>query len=276
MEQKEKSWRLERSGLVTSSGLAKLFTGGREPLSAQERELGLYGKNRTTKDVEFGEVAKTYLLGLVHEVKRGKPLYSRELYNFDWGHQQEPMAVKWLRANTMFRVLSCAEDFESIVFNVAGCGLGDSPDFYADDSGIGEIKCPVSEAKFEEALELTPEEALQEYRLQLAGHLLAAPWADRLHYLIYNGQNDDDPFDTLDPLAPERGILFTYYRHELSDDCEQIRKKVLWTSYFVQLAATGAVRVRDVNHYWQYSSVEDLKELLGRSLPLSEKYVRPY
>ena len=251
MNERERTWKLKRCGVPTSSALERLFSGGKENLEGDELLAAKLAKStRKTKDVEFGEVAKSYIRELIREKKRNKPTFHRDNFNFDWGHKQEPMAIAWLRQNTMLDVMSCTEDFSEIVFNVCACGLGDSPDFYVGED-VGEIKCPVTEAKFEAMLEMDKWQIAEEYSvLQLAGHFIGKPDAKKLYLLIYDGQNDDDEMDVLSPLAPERGILVEFTREELEDKILKIEVKVGFIVYFMEKCLKGECKVNDVNKYW--------------------------
>lgn len=250
MNERERRWKLKRCGVPTSSALEKLDSGGRENLKGDELIAAKIAKSRTTVDVEFGEVAKGYIRELIREKKRNKPTFHRDNFNFDWGHKQEPMAIAWLRQNTMLDVKSCTEDFSEIVFNICECGLGDSPDFYVGED-VGEIKCPTSEAKFEAMLEMDKWEIAEEYSpLQLAGHFIGKPDAKKLYLLVYDGQNDDDEMDILDPLAPERGILVEFTREEFEDKILKIEEKVRFVVDFMEKCLRGEAKVNEINKYW--------------------------
>lgn len=250
MNERERIWKLKRCGVPTSSALEKLDSGGRENLKGDELIAAKIAKSRTTVDVEFGEVAKGYIRELIREKKRNKPTFHRDNFNFDWGHKQEPMAIAWLRQNTMLDVKSCTEDFSEIVFNICECGLGDSPDFYVGED-VGEIKCPTSEAKFEAMLEMDKWEIAEEYSpLQLAGHFIGKPDAKKLYLLVYDGQNDDDEMDILDPLAPERGILVEFTREEFEDKILKIEEKVRFVVDFMEKCLRGEAKVNEINKYW--------------------------
>lgn len=242
---------MKRCGRVTSSALEKLFTGGRISLTGDEYAMAKAAKTRTTIDVEFGETAISYVYELVREKRRNKPTFHRDNYNFEWGHAQEPYAIEWLRTNTMLNIQSCTTDFDEIVFNICACGLGDSPDFYVGEEGIGEIKCPVTESKYEAIQDMTDMEVAEQYSpLQLAGHFMGYPKAKRLYLLIYDGQNDEDAFDKLSPVAPERGKLVVFDREQFEPHIAAIEEKVGFVTDFIQKVIDGEVKVREINDYW--------------------------
>lgn len=254
---KETDWLKKRCGRPTSSKNSVLFKGGSRP--ATEEELRIYKlikSTRKTTDLEFGDTALDCFYELSWERESGIPTYTPSNRNFEWGKQQEPYAVKWLIANhPEFIIRHCSsDDFDEIVFNVAECGLGDSPDVYYRrieevTENVGEIKCIMSGAKLKRIKEMSKEEARVEHEDQLAGHFIGKPDATKLLYICYLGQNDDDPFDILDPLDPKRGVIFEYSREEFTDLISQIEAKVKYVMAFLEAVDRGEVRVRDINDW---------------------------
>ena len=250
---REEIWLKKRGGRPTSSMLKILCTGGRRDRTPAElKAASLLKDSRKTVDVEFGDSAITYLYQLKRERRRQKPTFNRDNKNFEWGRSQEGYAIAWLRANRPdwdIRHCNCEDDFPEIVFNIAECGLGDSPDFYVGNEVIGEIKCTVTESKFEQIMDMTKEEAVKEYDLQFTGHFIGEQKAERLVYLVYDGQNDDDPFDTLDPLDPSRGVIFEYSREEFKATIAEIEPKVTKVMKYLDLCDKGEAKVRDINNF---------------------------
>ena len=248
---REQVWKHKRAGRPTSSAVKVLCTGGRANRTPEEiRVAKLFKDTRSTKDVEFGEGAMTYVYELVREKRRNKPTFNADNKNFRWGHNQEPYAIKWLRnAYPDWNIRHCSDEdeFADIVFNIAECGLGDSPDFYVGEDIIGEVKCPVDEAKFERIREMTREEAREEHEYQFAGHFIGDPNVKSLIYFIYDGQNDDDEDDVLDVLDPDRGIVFTYTREEFQPLIDEITGKVKRVCEFIEMCVNGECKVRDIN-----------------------------
>ena len=250
MEKKETDWLKRRAGKITSSNLSKLFTGGRRDLTDMERAI--IGGNRKTMDVEFGEVAIKYLYQLQGEKRLGRPMYQRDNYNFEFGRKAEPYAIAYLRANYPDWIIKhcSSDDFPEIVFCKSEAGAWDSPDFYVGLSAVGEIKCPVDQAKFEQLRDMTKDEVRVEYEMQLANHLNCNPTCSKLIYFIYSAQIDDDELDVLDPLDPSRGILFEYDRSEFQELISQIEEKVKKVMRFLADIDAGKCKVRDINT-WQ-------------------------
>ena len=208
MTEREKKWHQNRCGKITSSSLAKLLTKG-------------------TKGRLWGDTSINYLYEKLYELENNKPIRNESNANFRWGHEQEPLAIEWLRANTMYDIKHCSEDFEEIRFTSGGVeDFGDSLDFLADDVILGEIKCLVSQAKFAKYKRCTKADVVDEYAEQFFGHFLGNPESDRLLYLVYDGQSDEDELDTIDPLDPRRGILFEYSREEFDGIAEVAKERI--------------------------------------------------
>ena len=97
---REQVWKQKRIGRVTSAVLSKLMTGGRTNRTPDEIRIAkLLKDTRITKDVEFGDGAMTCIYELVREKRRNKSTYNADNKNFRWGHNQEPYAIMWLKAN---------------------------------------------------------------------------------------------------------------------------------------------------------------------------------
>lgn len=253
---KETDWLLKRAGKITSSNLKKLFTGGRVNLTPEQ--MAIIGGNRKTMDVEFGDVAIGYLYQLQYEKRLGKPIYQRDNYNFEFGKNAEPYAIANLRANHPdWDIKHCSSnDFDEIVFCKSESGCYDSPDFYVGSDIVGEVKCPVDQAKFEQMRDMTKEEVKSEYEYQLANHLNCNPNCTKLIYFIYSAQVDDDELDTLSPLAPSRGIIFEYSRSEFTDLITAIEAKVRKVMAFLDLVDRGELKadgkpwlIREINEF---------------------------
>lgn len=263
---KETDWLKKRAGRPTSSKNKDLFVGGSRP--ATEEELRIYTlinpkSTKKTWPLEFGDTALEYFYQLSWERESGIPIYTPSNRNFDWGTTQEPYAIKWLRENhPEFIVRHCSsDDFDDIIFNIAECGLGDSPDLYyrrpeETIENVGEIKCIMSGSKLKRIKEMSKDEARKEHEYQFAGHFIGKPDAQKLLYVVYLGQNDDNPDDILDPLAPVRGVIFEYSRSEFADLISQIEAKVKHVMAFLDVIDRGGLkpdgkpwRIRDINDW---------------------------
>ena len=149
-------------------------------------------KSGRSKNVLWGETAKDVLFAAKYQHRTGLELEQKDLYQFKWGHEQEPNAIEWLKLQTMHDVISCANDFEDIVFNQPFPGFGDSPDAYVNGKKIVcEIKCPVDQVKIEKLREETCIHDKHEYYWQFLAHFIGSPESDELWWVIYDGYADD-------------------------------------------------------------------------------------
>lgn len=131
-EQKEIEWKEKRRGKITASTLPDLMKAG--------------------KGCPFGKAALDAMYLVRYERRTGTMRENGSNKAFDWGHENEPLAVEWVRSQLMNEIKSCTTDFKDIVFNEPFEGFGDSPDFYVygfDGKviALGEIKCPMSQGK---------------------------------------------------------------------------------------------------------------------------------
>ena len=171
-EQKEFEWKEKRRGKITASVLPDLMKAG--------------------KGCPFGKASLDVMYAVRYERRTGLTRENGSAKAFDWGHENEPLAVEWVRGQLINEVKSCSDDFEDIVFNEPFDGFGDSPDFYvygADGKviALGEIKCPMSQTKIESLQFLAEIDEKDEYYYQFLGHFIGRPDVDRLYYVIFDG-----------------------------------------------------------------------------------------
>ena len=208
MDEREMRWHKNRCGKCTSSKNSDLLT-------------------KASKTSVWGKTATKYLYAKRKELRTGIPAHQDDNKNFKDGRRDEPMAIEWLRANTMYDIKHCSVDFDEI--RVTSGGIDDyldSLDFIADDTFIGEIKCIQSDEKFEYMTLCTKADVVDEYKEQFAGHFLGNPEYDKLLYLVYRAQEDEDEMDILNPLDKSRGIIFEYHRSEFEGLIEEIKERV--------------------------------------------------
>ena len=208
---REQRWKIARMYLVTASAGSKILSKG-------------------TKGKQWGAEAIGYLYEKKYEIRTGKPIRSESNRNFSWGHEQEEMGYEWMKENTMYSILHCSSesDFPDDIYFKTGVipDMGDSPDLLIDDDAVGEIKCLVSQKKFEAMRSMTKADVVDEYREQFAIHLMHHPDRDKLIYLVYDGQSDEDELDTTSPLDPSRGIIWTFHRSEFEGLIEETKERV--------------------------------------------------
>jgi len=211
MTDREIRWKMRRCGKVTGSGLSKLMTKG-------------------TKGRAWGDTAIGYLYEKMYELRTGKPARNESNANFRFGHEHEPMSIEWLRANTMYSVKHCSSevDFPDDIYFKYDIveDLGDSPDALIDDDAIGETKCLISQKKFEAMRLMSKADVVSEYYEQFGDHLLSHPDRPKLVYWVYDAMVDEDELDTINPLHPDRGIIWTFDRSEFEGLMEEIKERV--------------------------------------------------
>lgn len=171
-EVKYDKWKSRRHGKITSSVLPKLMQAG--------------------KGCEFGTQAMREIYFIKYERRTGLTREGISGKSLDWGTNNEPVALEWLRSQFLNEIKSCSKDFDEIVFNEPFPGFGDSPDFYmygfdGEIEAVGEIKCPTDQAKIEELRDLKQIDEKQEYYWQFLGHFIGTPQARKLLYVIYDG-----------------------------------------------------------------------------------------
>lgn len=177
-EQKEFEWRQKRCGKITSSVLPDLMTSGRG------------------KDELFGAKALAVMYATRYERRTGTIRENPNAKALEWGKENEPLAIEWLRQQLPFSdVKSCSLDFDDIVFNEPFDGFGDSPDAYVytndELTANVEIKCPISQAKIEELQFLRAIDEKTEYYYQFLGHFIGKPEVDTLYYVIFDAYQNE-------------------------------------------------------------------------------------
>lgn len=175
-EQKEFEWKEKRRGKITASTLPDLMKAG--------------------KGCPFGKAALDVMYAVRYERRTKLTRENGSAKAFDWGHENEPLAVEWTRGQLMNDIKSCSDDFDDIVFNEPFDGFGDSPDFYVYGRNgvvlaLGEVKCPMSQGKIESLQFMTEITDKDEYYYQFLGHFLGRPDVDILYYVIFDGYAND-------------------------------------------------------------------------------------
>ena len=96
-EQKEIEWKEKRQGKITASTLPDLMKAG--------------------KGCPFGKTSLDAMYAVRYERRTGTMRENGSNKAFDWGHENEPLAVEWVRSQLMNEIKSCTTDFKDIVFN---------------------------------------------------------------------------------------------------------------------------------------------------------------
>lgn len=205
-EQKEYEWKPKRHGKITASTLPDLM--------------------KTGKGTPYGKAFFDALYLVRYERRTGVTRENGNNKNFDWGHDNEPLAVEWVRTQSMYEVKSCTTDFESIIFNEPFAGFGDSPDFYVYGSdgkirALGEIKCPISQGKIETLQFLNEITDKDEYYWQFLGHFVGIPSVDTLYYVVYDGYTNT-------------GRIVAMYRKEHVDNIRKLTERIRFANELVE------------------------------------------
>ncbi|EOA55606.1 hypothetical protein HMPREF1214_03729 [Bacteroides sp. HPS0048] len=211
-EQKEFEWKEKRRGKITASTLPDLMKEGR--------------------GCPFGKTALDVMYAIRYERRTGLIRENGNNKAFEWGHENEPLAVEWVRTQLLNEIKSCTNDFKDIVFNEPFEGFGDSPDFYLYDVtgkviALGEIKCPMSQGKIESLQLLSEINEKDEYYWQFLGHFLGRPDVDTLYYVIYDGYTNTGRILEMKRADHVGNIKKLYDRIRLSNEMidESLRSK---------------------------------------------------
>lgn len=226
LSQKEHRWLLEKVGYISASSLGDLLTGGR-------------------KGNAWGETAITYLYKLQRERTRGIPSPQISAKPMSFGNENEPYAIEWLRWNVNRDIKNCSEDFDDKLFKKHETVMfGASPDAILGTPGnvseLFETKCVygAKETNWMFSPTVPHDEkvaaVLKEHRPQLAGLLLAYPECNYISLLKYDAQRDDNPFDTLSPMDPSRGLLFDFTREDFGAYLEEVWMRILMADEFLR------------------------------------------
>ena len=205
-EQKEYEWMKKRQGKITSSTLPDLMKAG--------------------KGSPFGKAFFDALYLVRYERRTGVSRENGSNKAFDWGHENEPLAVEWIRTQLMDEVKSCTTDFPDIVFNEPFAGFGDSPDFYTYGSdgeikALGEIKCPMNQGKLEALQFFTEITDKDEYYWQFLGHFVGLSSVDVLYYVVYDGYTNT-------------GRIVAMYREDHADNIRKLTERIRFANELVE------------------------------------------
>ena len=216
---KHDQWLIKRAGRPTSSACDVLFV-----------------KPRKKADV-WSAGAITYLKEKRAERNMGRPKKETTFSAGEWGNEQEVNGMEWLRQNLNLTVMHADADYDEKLFEITDFGLGDSIDGFIVaefDHDIRkksiEMKSPVPwsatwchlfNSKLSE--EQLREWILKEYGYQVRGHLMAYDMP--CLFLVYNGRDIEDRFDTLDELDESRGYITEFTRDDF-DDLDYFQERI--------------------------------------------------
>jgi len=234
--ERELVWKKKRSTRITSSCISKLNAGGRGAANV------------------FGKTAMSYISMIVTQIKEGDLMEETDrgtIWQMQFGTDNEPLAINWMRENFMEEVKSGTTDFGDILFMCPNEYFGDSPDglVYNNDELLGwaEIKCPANKMK---ACTLTDgtqklEDVIDEYKDQFIGHFIGNPECDFGYYVIYNAHVNaltGEPYD--------RGVRFVLDRKDYATEIEATEAKIERVYAFIKLCVAGLQKVENINAWW--------------------------
>lgn len=231
---RELAWLKKRSSRITASNLKKLNTGG-------------------TKGRLFGDTAIGYIEDIVMQIQEGDLIEAEEkatIWQMQFGKDNEPLALNWLRENFMEEVKSGTTDFDEILFLCPSEGFGDSPDtliYENDEVNWCEIKCPANKKK---AIKLTKPEitladVVDEYRDQFIGHFLGLPNSEKGYYVIYNAH-----INSFTGKPYNRGVRFILNRADFEPSITLMEAKIEKVYRFILECVAGKYTADQVNEWW--------------------------
>lgn len=212
---KEERWKKKRAGKITGSPCPNLMKGGR--------------------GVSWGETAKKVLYPIKYERRTGLIReHNANIFNFRWGHENEPRAIDWLRRNG-FSDIRWSEELEDIIFNESIKGHGDSPDF--DGAGlVGEIKCHVDQGLIESYRELTHIHDKHDNYYQCLSHFVGDQKADVLLFVSYDAYADN-------------GHIVEMLRKDHQDNIGKLTERIIQADMVIDAALAGETTISEINEY---------------------------
>lgn len=232
MESKEREWLRKKIGVISASELHLLMS----------------------KSGKFTDGNITYLRKIERQryLKEPAPrVYSKAM---QFGTDNEPYAVEWLRHNTFYKIVHCDVDLPEKVFKKTRWGLGASPDCFADKDTLVEIKCVYGEA--ETNLIFSPSASYEkklnhcfsEHKDQMIGQLLVYPKIKKIILFKYDPQDDENEFDLRSALDPSRGIMFEFTREDFGNALESTKNRVIFADKYLK----SGKDLELINEEWNY------------------------
>ena len=225
LSQKEYKWLLEKVGYISASCGDELMSHGKRGQS-------------------WGEVSITYLYKMQRERTRGIPSPQISAKPMSFGNENEPYAIEWLRRHINSNIKNCSEDFDDKLFRKHDkVMVGASPDAIIGTpenvEHIYEVKCVYGEKEtnwmFSDTVLYEEKKAaiLKDHRAQMAIQLLVYPECNAISLMKYDAQRDDNPFDTLSPMDPSRGLLFDFTREDFGTYLSEVWMRILVADAFL-------------------------------------------
>ncbi|MEG0629916.1 MAG: YqaJ viral recombinase family protein [Christensenellaceae bacterium] len=238
MEDKELRWLQKRIGCFCASEISSIMSAsGKWTLSNIDF---LYTKQR--------------------ERKKRFPAPQIYVKQFNFGNDNEPYAIEWLKVNKPeLNIKHCLEDFDDIIFVKTDYNLGASPDCIVEDktdfkkNALVEIKCIYGEREearmFSDTYSYDKKRlgVFKEHKDQLAVQLICFPSVNNIWVLKYSPQRDDNDFDTDSPTESWRGILFEFTRDEFGDYLNEIEERAKFADEYLKSGRD----LENINDYYK-------------------------
>jgi hypothetical protein len=213
---RESVWKKARLGRITASELSEIFSASGK---ATDGNVDYVRRKRFERRHGFA--------------------YPVSARNFDIGHEQEPYAVEWFRANHPEVPVVYAQECEEIPVWVADfANFSASPDAFSPDGRMAlEVKTVVGNTSAEfygddlTSLEDKRASVLKDHGYQIAGQFLSNPAVEEIWLLKYIYQRDEVEEDVDSPLAPWRGLVFKFTRGDF--DLDAIRERIVAFDRFI-------------------------------------------
>lgn len=226
---KETLWKRRRVGKITASELNQIFSASGK---ITDGNLDYVRHKRFERTYGFS--------------------YPVSARNFDIGHEQEPYAVEWFRANYPEKPVLYAQELPEIpIWEADFANFSASPDAFSEDEAfVLEIKTVVGNTSVEyyadkrTSYEDKRQSVLREHGMQLAGQLLSNPKVQEIWLLKYIYQRDECEEDLSSPLAPWRGVVFKFTREDFP--LEDVRERICLFDDFID-SYEETKRLKDIN-----------------------------
>lgn len=209
---KEQKWLQKRLGMITASELGQI----------------------TSASGKIIDGNLSYIRAKRWERKHGfsHPVTAKAM---EIGNEQEPMIYEWCKANLGFNEIVYSKDLPEIPFWVAtDCPVGASPDaFTPDQRVVFEYKTLVGATAIEffgdeyTSYEEKKAAVWKDHGDQLLGQFISNSAVEAIWLIKYTYQDDDIIKDTDSPLAPWRGLIFTFERKDFEESIEEMRERIV-------------------------------------------------
>lgn len=151
------------------------------------------------------------------------------------GNEQEPMIYKWAMTNLGFNEIVYAKDLPEIpIWTSKDCPMSASPDaFVPSERVVFEFKTLVGATSIEffgddfTSYEEKKTAVWKDHGDQLLGQFLSNENVEQIKLIKYIYQDDYIVKDLDSPLAPWRGLVFTFDRKDYTESIEYMKDRII-------------------------------------------------